>query len=232
MCSYLGNHQLIRISPPEVLPGTSRFQWGQGQMMGRRQAQPYLFTDWISKLAFLSSAVICSLFIVSWAALKRNRFVSLFCIGLCSEKLKRRKKRVKSDLAKAGVRWAVGGNEHFESIYRSLVIFSEELLKGYCVVFELFFCFHELPFLHCCVFFKPLNGVSFGWQSILRMLKTQVHQEHDSTFLAHFKGFITKGENNLPGYFCYLWSFVLEIIACEPWGCGLHFMKEFYFQDR
>ena len=124
-----------------------------------------------------------------------------------------------NDWVGGGGRWAVGGNEHFESIYRSLVIFSEELLKGYCVVFELFFCFHELPFLHCCVFFKPLNGVSFGWQSILRMLKTQVHQEHDSTFLAHFKGFITKGENNLPGYFCI--SVIICIRNNSVWTLGL-----------
>lgn len=60
---------------------------------------PHLFTACTSILAFFSSAVIWSLFIVSCAALKGNRDL-LVCFVLCSKKLKRRKKEVKSDFSR------------------------------------------------------------------------------------------------------------------------------------
>lgn len=88
MWSYLRNHQLTRISPTKVLPD----KLGREISWGKDRAQPHLFTACISILAFLSSAVIWSLFIVSCAALKRNRCVHLFCIGLCSEKLRKKKR--------------------------------------------------------------------------------------------------------------------------------------------
>lgn len=82
MRSYLGNHQLIRNIPTQVLLGTGRFQGGGTFEKEQMVTRAHLFTACTSILAFFNSAVIWSLFIVSCAALKSDGAL-LVCFVLC-----------------------------------------------------------------------------------------------------------------------------------------------------